>query len=51
MSTNAAGLNAKDLLCPNENCKCLILKASKAKFLNIETDHVPIVIDHHKPMS
>lgn len=40
MSVNAEGLNAKTLLCPNANCKCVLLKPAHAKFENIEKDHV-----------
>lgn len=40
MSASDSGHNAYDLLCPNENCKVILLKAGKAKLEHIEKDHV-----------
>jgi hypothetical protein len=40
MSTDPNNRNRYDLLCPNENCKTVILKAGKGLLEHIEKDHV-----------
>lgn len=40
MSADSQNHNLYNLLCPNENCKTVILKAGKGLLEHIEKDHV-----------